>query len=76
MRTKFKIAISVLAIILGTFGARAMTSVESGGQAAKPQAPSLCANATWPRIPAICQEGGSGREVRYVVESTDQDQKD
>jgi len=53
-------------VILGAFGAQAMTSVQNEGKAAQPPKRYLCAGATWPQIPAMCLEGGSRHEVRYV----------
>ena len=58
--------ILILTVVLGAFGAQAMTSVENEGKAIEPQGRYMCAGATWPQIPAVCLEGGSGREVRYA----------
>ena len=63
--------IVILTIILGAFGAQAMTSVAHEGKNVEPQVHDLCAGATWPQIPAMCLEGGSGREVRYVSAPAD-----
>jgi hypothetical protein len=43
-----------------------MTSVENESKAVEPQGRYMCAGATWAEIPAMCLEGGSGREVRYA----------
>jgi hypothetical protein len=63
--------ILLLTIVLGAFGAQAMTSEELGRKAVEPQVHDMCAGATWPQIPAMCLEGGSGREVRYVSAPAD-----
>ena len=63
--------IVILTITLGAFGAQAMTSAVPEGKAVEPQVHDLCAGATWPQIPAMCLEGGSGREVRYVSAPAD-----
>jgi hypothetical protein len=37
----------------------------------EPQVHDMCAGGTWPQIPAMCLEGGSGRQVRYVSATAD-----
>jgi hypothetical protein len=66
MTKTFTSSIFILTVVLGACGAQAMTSVETPGKAVEPQGRYLCASATWPRIPAMCLEGGSGHEVRYA----------
>ena len=58
--------ILISTVVLGTFGAQAMTSIQDQDKAVEPQGRYLCAGATWPQIPTMCLEGRSGREVRYV----------
>ena len=62
----FASGISILTIVLGTFGAQAMTSVRDEDKAAQPQGRYLCAGATRSQIAAMCPDGGSGRQLRYV----------
>ena len=62
----FASGIVILTITLGAFGAQAMTSKEQKGKAVEPQVRDMCAGATWPEIPGMCLERGSGHEVRYV----------
>jgi hypothetical protein len=62
----FASGISILTVVLGTLSAQAVTSVRDQGEATQPQRDQLCAGATRPQIGAICSEGGSRRQVRYV----------
>jgi hypothetical protein len=73
MTKTFTSSIFILTVVLGACGAQAMTSVETPGKAVEPQGRYLCASATWPRIPAMCLEGGSGHEVRYVSALTNKE---
>ena len=66
MTKTFTSAILILSVVLAAFGAQAMTSAEIEGKAVEPQGSYMCAGATWPQIPAMCLEGGSGHEVRYA----------
>lgn len=73
MTKTFTSSILILTVVLGACGAQAMTSVEIEGKAVEPQGRYLCAGATWPKIPAMCLEGGSGHEVRYVSTLTNEE---
>ena len=66
MTKTFASGILILAVVLAAFGAQAMTAAEIEGKAVEPEGSYMCAGATWPQIPAMCLEGGSGHEVRYA----------
>ena len=64
--TIFTNGISMATIVLSTFSAQSMTSARNEDKAGQAEGRYLCAGATWPQIPAMCLEGGSGRQVRYA----------
>jgi hypothetical protein len=69
----FNVGALIFTVVLSACGAQAMTSLQNQGKAVQPQGHYLCAGATWPQIPAVCLEGGSGHEVRYALAPIDEE---
>jgi hypothetical protein len=60
----FTSGISILTVVLGTFGVQAARSAENQGKDVEPQGRYFCAATTWRQIRAICPESGGGHETR------------